>query len=1715
MRELKKPNFVKNKKLVRTTTFLAVLLIATTLLLSGSVTSISISSESTNLNANAKPITGNIRELSPNIKTGLKVQPESSRAIWDIQFWYDVQIASGDLGNAGAEWDGTYFYTNRWASNLIHKYNSDGTLVGAYTIAGVSGLRDLAFDGTYFWGGNGGTTLWKMDFSSWTLLETFTGTFSVRAIAYNDDLDVIYASPWADPVYIIDPSDGSILGTFNLGTTTSTYGFAYDGLTAGGPFLWVYDQTGSPSSDMIYQWDLAAGAYTGVSHDVTGDFTNAGIAGGLFFADDFVPGFSTLGGLSQGTPDILFCYEIAMTTAPEHDVELKSIDAPSSGPAQGSFTPKVTIRNNGNNSESLSVNMKINTFTTPTDYWCDGFESGTPGGWAFPSGWTIETTNPTGTWYLYTSSTSYSASVYPRIQESGSDGNAQDESLISPSIDCSALSTVALRIAYFYFYAYSPDYAQLYINVSNNGGSTWNNVALYTSSTTGNRYIDVSTYAAGYSNVMFKFNFVSPADTTLSSYCYFDKLWVGEPASWGPLGDNPPPGMDIQNYPTNPTTWNYNYWYNYSYTYTSYDNIGPAARYYYTSPYEDVDCALITPSIDCTDLDTVKVYINGYFYFYSGYTHGIIEYSIDGGTNWLEAYNFLATRYCYEFDGYNDFDLPLAAHENNVKVRFRYWHTVAEVGRYWYIGNIRVGSDRNNIIYYDSMQGTTAYSTNFKVVMPDIWVDWAWEQVSGTSATNQWLLVNTGTLPTCSPYSGTQMAEYNSYNAPSGEKARLYNLNPISVGTANSLRVKFMMYHYSSGADQIQVQYNDGVSGWQDAGATIPLMGDPGWALEEVVIPSVPTSGQIQIGFLGISAYGYNIFIDDVCIYDPGMVTEFTDSKTVGINVGETKQVDFSNWIPDAWHTQQNVIIIYPITAWIELTGDQIPSNDLKDKEITLSYPFFHDIAVMSVDSPTEDGPAQTLPVGCTIKNVGQYDECCYQTQMKIGAIGLGSVVLEEDFSVNDWTVTNSKWSKVSSANAGGTAPEYRFYYSPSETGTFLLYSPPINTVGAAAAQLSWKHMVNHYTTPYTLAVMTSTDATNWETVWSIDPTGSVPATTEEITVSSGIGSSTFYIAFAFIGYSYNINYWYVDDVKLQAIEFVAEYTDTVCTIELEPGESAELEFDDWTPADLALGISGDIGYIAQAEQMLLTDTNPDNDVASSSFTLSYWHDVKVKEITDPSIGRGDVIFSQRPYLPTESWTFRTSSAGGGYLCQDNFWDLTDTIGDIEFYGLCLIYSAGWTPGNPNTLPFEVTFYEDGGSAPGPVVDTFTLPAITPVNTGLSYSGYIMYYWAYDLPTSIGLADGWISIQSTTAPDNAWLLWAGSPEGDLNMWQQGASPPQIVGDCAFNLSKGGAPGPVDVTVWVPLNADEEIAGIVQNLGTFGENDLTCYAEIYEYITNESGVQIYSDSVSDIDLNPLGDEETVIFKNHVFDLQGTYNLILNIPLPADNDDFPANNVKKLGIGCDNTKPVSTHTLNPATPDGLNGWYVSDLTVTIDANDGTEEWQSGVKEIAYKIGSEPIKTIPGAYGSFKVEDDGEDIVVEYWAIDKVGNEESHHTFTVDMDQTTPTISMTYEAVGNPTTGYTFTFTATAIDDPSGMERVEFYFNNVLQETVTGGGPTYQWIIEYNPIPNAVVKATAYDIAGNSASDEIENPDPRPHNNEQSLPNSVNTVKINLGR
>ena len=165
----------------------------------------------------------------------------------------------------------------------------------------------------------------------------------------------------------------------------------------------------------------------------------------------------------------------------------------------------------------------------------------------------------------------------------------------------------------------------------------------------------------------------------------------------------------------------------------------------------------------------------------------------------------------------------------------------------------------------------------------------------------------------------------------------------------------------------------------------------------------------------------------------------------------------------------------------------------------------------------------------------------------------------------------------------------------------------------------------------------------------------------------------------------------------------------------------------------------------------------------------------------------GSVIFDQRPFEPDEQWTFRTSASDPGYVVYDNFWGLKESICDIHWWGLTLIYGIEWENCDPEGMKFEIIFYGEG-STPGNPVCTYSDISPTIIDTGKEYGAGLlkMYYFETDLDPCCNLTAGWVSIQSTSSPNDCWLLWAGSPEGDKLCYQN--NEPILDGDCAFELT---------------------------------------------------------------------------------------------------------------------------------------------------------------------------------------------------------------------------------------------------------------------------------------------------------------------------------------
>ncbi len=240
---------------------------------------------------------------SPNLQSNPSSPQNNPEAIWDVQLNVNVT-------GSGAVKDGSFFYVADKTSNLIRAYDASGNLLLIFAIPGVTGLEDLAFDGTFEYGGTGGQVIYQMSFQTQTLVGTINTPIAVRHIAYDPNNDAFWVGGWSDPVMLI-ARNGAVLATVNVQLSPVT-GSAYDDVSPGGPYLWLFTG-GAPDSLMIRQYHILSGTLTGVTHNVLSDIgigvTNAS-SGGLFFMNDFIANTASLGGVLMGSPAKLFAYEI-------------------------------------------------------------------------------------------------------------------------------------------------------------------------------------------------------------------------------------------------------------------------------------------------------------------------------------------------------------------------------------------------------------------------------------------------------------------------------------------------------------------------------------------------------------------------------------------------------------------------------------------------------------------------------------------------------------------------------------------------------------------------------------------------------------------------------------------------------------------------------------------------------------------------------------------------------------------------------------------------------------------------------------------------------------------------------------------------------------------------------------------------------------------------------------------------------------------------------------------------------------------------------------------------------------------------------------------------------------------------------------------------------------------------------------------------------------
>ncbi len=150
---------------------------------------------------------------------------------------------------------------------------------------------------------------------------------------------------------------------------------------------------------------------------------------------------------------------------------------------------------------------------------------------------------------------------------------------------------------------------------------------------------------------------------------------------------------------------------------------------------------------------------------------------------------------------------------------------------------------------------------------------------------------------------------------------------------------------------------------------------------------------------------------------------------------------------------------------------------------------------------------------------------------------------IDEDFGSGTfpppgWSIENQagNWSLRNSSNAGGSLPELRLNWSPQFNGSTYFVSPSVDTSGESIMYLDFRQFVDHYNSNYRIGVATrsGTAGSTWNIAWEMTVSGNLGPELRTVELATqDVGAADFQFALFFSGNSTNLNYWFIDNIRL------------------------------------------------------------------------------------------------------------------------------------------------------------------------------------------------------------------------------------------------------------------------------------------------------------------------------------------------------------------------------------------------------------------------------------------------------------------------------------------------------------------------------------------------------------------------------------------------------
>ena len=392
----------------------------------------------------------------------------------------------------------------------------------------------------------------------------------------------------------------------------------------------------------------------------------------------------------------------------------------------------------------------------------------------------------------------------------------------------------------------------------------------------------------------------------------------------------------------------------------------------------------------------------------------------------------------------------------------------------------------------------------------------------------------------------------------------------------------------------------------------------------------------------------------------------------------------------------------------------------------------------------------------------------------------------------------------------------------------------------------------------------------------------------------------------------------------------------------------------------------------------------------------------------------------------------------------------------------------------------------DGGDGNLTVASsTFTVSAIVTssanalqdaaTDSGGSGMNSVTYYYCSGFTTSCSSGTPWTAIGSSTTSPNYQLHWTPLPAnnsysvvavGTDNVTNSTVSTPPIPVTVDSSGPTGGAisvpnyANTLSVTI-TTTNFSDSISGMASNVISRSNGQAptagVCPTSGYTGATTVSS------------------PDTSVANGNCYEytLTGTAN------------DGSSTSVTSNPVLVDTTAPVTTITLNPASPNGTNGWYDgTSPTFTLSA---TDTGGSGVATTYYEIDGGTQTVYPG---SAVMIPDGSAQTISYWSVDKAGNVETTHTTSaLKVDTTPPTGSITAPTAGATVSGSAVAVSSNSADSGSGVASAQFQYSahGANSWTTIGTDTSSPYSVSWNTTSLSSgsydLRVITTDVAGNS--------------------------------